>query len=102
MAHLDVAGIDYRLADGRPLLRDVSLRVGEAQRVALIGANGAGKTTLLRLITGDLAPDAGAVTRAGSLGVMRQCGTGDAVGARPPSGAPRPIRVAAAAAGAAE
>lgn len=102
MAHLDVAGIDYRLADGRPLLRDVSLRVGEAQRVALIGANGAGKTTLLRLITGDLAPDAGAVTRDGSLGVMRQFVTGDTVGALLLSVAPLPIRESAAALEAAE
>ncbi|GAA1487087.1 ABC-F family ATP-binding cassette domain-containing protein [Brachybacterium fresconis] len=72
MAYLDIAGIDYTLADGRPLLRDVSFRVGEAARVALIGANGAGKTTLLRLITGDLAPDSGAITQDGTLGVMRQ------------------------------
>ncbi|MBL8924182.1 MAG: ATP-binding cassette domain-containing protein [Myxococcaceae bacterium] len=32
------------------------------QRVAVTGLNGAGKTTLLRLITGELEPDAGAVT----------------------------------------
>ena len=31
-----------------------------------------GKTTLLRIITGDLVPHAGAVTRSGGLGVMRQ------------------------------
>lgn len=72
MAHLDIAGIDYTLADGRPLLSDVSFRVGEGARVALIGANGAGKTTLLRLITGDLSADSGAITQDGTLGVMRQ------------------------------
>src|SRR5699024_2346380 len=97
MAHLDVAGIDYRLADGRPLLRDVSLRVVEAQRVALIGANGAGKPTLLRLIPGDLAADAGGGARVGSLGVMRRVGTGGAEGALVRSLAPRPIRGPAAA-----
>lgn len=54
------------------LLDDVSFRVGEGAKVALVGANGAGKTTLLKIITGDLTPHAGAVTRSGGLGVMRQ------------------------------
>lgn len=59
-------------ADGRVLLRDVHLRVGEGAKVALIGPNGTGKTTLTRIIAGDLAPDEGAVTRSGGLAVMRQ------------------------------
>jgi ATPase subunit of ABC transporter with duplicated ATPase domains len=54
------------------LLEDVSFRVGDGQKVALVGANGAGKTTLLRIITGDLVPKEGVVTRTGGLGVMRQ------------------------------
>jgi ATPase subunit of ABC transporter with duplicated ATPase domains len=54
------------------LLDDVSFRVGEGAKVALVGANGAGKTTLLRIITGDLDPHAGTVVRSGGLGVMRQ------------------------------
>lgn len=72
MGHVDVAGVRYELPDGRVLLDDVSFRVGEGAKVALVGANGAGKTTLLRIITGDIAPHAGAVTRSGGLGVMRQ------------------------------
>ncbi|WP_109508480.1 ABC-F family ATP-binding cassette domain-containing protein [Nocardioides speluncae] len=72
MGHVDVAGIRYELPDGRVLLDDVSFRVGEGAKVALVGANGAGKTTLLRIVTGDLVPHAGAVTRSGGLGVMRQ------------------------------
>ncbi|MGB0100635.1 MAG: ATP-binding cassette domain-containing protein [Nocardioides sp.] len=72
MGHVDVAGVRYELPDGRLLLDDVSFRVGEGAKVALVGANGAGKTTLLRIITGDLTPHAGAVTRSGGLGVMRQ------------------------------
>jgi ATPase subunit of ABC transporter with duplicated ATPase domains len=72
MGHVDVAGVRYELPDGRVLLDDVSFRVGEGAKVALVGANGAGKTTLLRIITGDLVPHEGAVTRTGGLGVMRQ------------------------------
>ncbi len=72
MGHVDVAGVRYELPDGRVLLDDVSFRVGEGAKVALVGANGAGKTTVLRIITGDLAPHVGAVTRSGGLGVMRQ------------------------------
>jgi ATPase subunit of ABC transporter with duplicated ATPase domains len=64
--------VRFELPDGRVLLDDVSFRVGEGAKVALVGANGAGKTTLLRIITGDLVPHAGAVTRSGGLGVMRQ------------------------------
>ncbi|MCC6495471.1 MAG: ABC-F family ATP-binding cassette domain-containing protein [Propionibacteriaceae bacterium] len=72
MGHVDVAGVRYELPDGRVLLDDVSFRVGDGMKVALVGANGAGKSTLLRIITGDLAPHAGAITRSGGLGVMRQ------------------------------
>ncbi|HET6909415.1 MAG TPA: ATP-binding cassette domain-containing protein [Mycobacteriales bacterium] len=72
MGHLDVQRVSLTLPDGRPLLDEVSFRVGDGMKAALVGANGAGKTTLLRLITGDLAPSDGVVTQSGGLGVMRQ------------------------------
>jgi ATPase subunit of ABC transporter with duplicated ATPase domains len=72
VGHVDIAGVSFSLPDGRPLLRDVSLRVGEGAKIALIGPNGTGKTSLTRIISGDLVPDDGAVTRSGGLGVMRQ------------------------------
>ncbi|AXG14146.1 ABC-F family ATP-binding cassette domain-containing protein [Intrasporangium calvum] len=72
MGHVDVNSVTYTLPDGRVLLRDVSVRVGEGAKVALIGPNGTGKTTLTRIIAGDLDPHEGAVTRSGGLGVMRQ------------------------------
>ena len=72
MGYVDVTGIRHTLPDGRVLLDEVSFRVGEGVRAALVGENGAGKTTLLRIIAGDLVPEAGAVARVGGLGVMRQ------------------------------
>jgi ATPase subunit of ABC transporter with duplicated ATPase domains len=72
MGYVEVAGLGHVLADGRALLGDVSFRVGEGSKAALVGANGAGKTTLLRLIAGDDRPQVGTVIRVGGLGVMRQ------------------------------
>ncbi len=46
---------------GIPAMNDVSFEVGLGERRLIIGPNGAGKTTLFNLITGDLAPDAGAI-----------------------------------------
>ncbi|MFC3998160.1 ABC-F family ATP-binding cassette domain-containing protein [Nocardiopsis sediminis] len=72
MGHIDVAGVGYRLPDGRMLLDDVSFRIGEGMKAVLVGANGSGKTTLLRVVAGDEPPFEGAVTRSGRIGVMRQ------------------------------
>jgi ATPase subunit of ABC transporter with duplicated ATPase domains len=72
VGHVDINAVSFTLPDGRMLLRDVSVRVGEGAKVALIGPNGTGKTTLTRIIAGDLDPHEGAVTRSGGLGVMRQ------------------------------
>ncbi|MFO0673497.1 MAG: ABC-F family ATP-binding cassette domain-containing protein [Polyangiaceae bacterium] len=43
------------------VLRDVGLTVRRGERVAIIGANGLGKSTLLKIVTENLAPDAGTV-----------------------------------------
>ena len=43
MGQINVIGVEYALSDGRVLLNDVSFRVGDGTKVALIGANGVGK-----------------------------------------------------------
>ncbi|GIH23757.1 ABC transporter ATP-binding protein [Acrocarpospora phusangensis] len=72
MGHVEVGHLTYVLPDGRPLLDDVSFRIGEGVKAALVGPNGAGKTTLMRLISGDVQPVEGSVASSGGLGVMRQ------------------------------
>ena len=52
---------------GRPLIRDVWVRVLRGDRLAIVGPNGAGKTTLLRLFTGALTPDAGIANHGSNL-----------------------------------
>jgi len=70
--HLEVGHLSLVLPDGRTLLDDVTFRVGDGAKVALVGANGSGKTTLLHMIAGDLTPSSGTISRSGGLGVMRQ------------------------------
>lgn len=72
MGYVDVAAVGHILPDGRELFADVSFRVGEGAKVALVGPNGAGKTTLLRMVAGDLPVRTGTIARSGGLGVMRQ------------------------------
>ncbi|MBB0245786.1 ATP-binding cassette domain-containing protein [Streptomyces alkaliphilus] len=72
MGHVEAAHLEYHLPDGRPLLDDVSFRVGEGSAAALVGPNGAGKSTLMRLVAGELTPHAGKVTVSGGIGVMPQ------------------------------
>jgi ATPase subunit of ABC transporter with duplicated ATPase domains len=58
----------------RTLFGDASFQLNPGERYGLVGANGSGKTTLLRILSGDLAPDAGTVSVAKRLrlGVLRQ------------------------------
>ena len=52
---------------GRPIVEGLSLRIGDKDRVGLVGPNGSGKTTLLRLIAREQVPDGGAVHRAKTM-----------------------------------
>ncbi|MCX7376049.1 MAG: ABC-F family ATP-binding cassette domain-containing protein [Alphaproteobacteria bacterium] len=54
---------------GAPILRGLSLRVDQEDRIALLGANGNGKSTLAKLIAGKLEPDSGTMHRSGKLRV---------------------------------
>ncbi|WP_205478445.1 ABC-F family ATP-binding cassette domain-containing protein [Sphingomonas arenae] len=51
----------------RTIIRDFTLRIQRGDRIGIVGANGAGKTTLLKLLTGEIEPDHGTITRAKTL-----------------------------------
>ncbi|WP_136658302.1 ABC-F family ATP-binding cassette domain-containing protein [Nitratireductor sp. XY-223] len=51
----------------RKIVADFSIRVQRGDRIGLVGPNGVGKTTLLKLLTGELAPDAGTVRLGANL-----------------------------------
>ncbi|MFP5363689.1 MAG: ABC-F family ATP-binding cassette domain-containing protein [Thermoleophilia bacterium] len=68
---LDAVDVQLAFADGPPLLRDLTWRLGPGDRVALVGVNGSGKTTLLSLLAGALQPDAGEVQRGATVRLAR-------------------------------
>jgi ATP-binding cassette subfamily F protein uup len=56
----EVKDISYSW-EGKPVIRDFSVRIMRGDRIGIIGPNGVGKTTLLNLLLGRLAPDRGQV-----------------------------------------
>jgi ATP-binding cassette subfamily F protein 3 len=58
------AGVDF---GATTLFRDVAFTVSAGDRWGVVGRNGTGKTTLFRLLTGDLEPSHGTVTRQSNL-----------------------------------
>jgi ABC-2 type transport system ATP-binding protein len=58
---IDVHGLGKSFG-GRPVVRDVSLRVERGQIYGFLGPNGSGKTTTIRMLCGLLTPDAGSGT----------------------------------------
>ncbi|MBX6747344.1 MAG: ABC-F family ATP-binding cassette domain-containing protein, partial [Acetobacteraceae bacterium] len=57
---LSRASVGY---DGRPVLRNLDLRLDQDDRIALLGANGNGKSTLAKLFAGRLQPLSGEIHR---------------------------------------
>ncbi len=56
----------------RILFEEVSATFFAGRRYAISGPNGAGKTTMMRILTGDIEPTKGDVTRPKKFGILRQ------------------------------
>ena len=88
MILIDAAGLTATRPN-RPLFADVSLTLGDGDRVGVVGINGCGKSTLLRMLAREAFPEAGEVRwgRNARVGFLTQqpelpAGTArDAVGA---------------------
>ncbi|HTO23909.1 MAG TPA: ABC-F family ATP-binding cassette domain-containing protein, partial [Spirochaetia bacterium] len=59
---LSLDGVAKTLVDA-PLFQDVTLGIDAGEKVGFIGKNGSGKSTFLKLLTGEILPDAGTVSR---------------------------------------
>lgn len=62
--NMDGAAVGY---GGPPVLRKLSLRIDQDDRIALLGRNGEGKSTLSKLLAGKLDPSEGRITRSSKL-----------------------------------
>src|ERR1700688_31435 len=56
----------------RILFEDVTTTFQSGRRYAVTGPNGAGKSTLMKIITGEIEPSKGSVTRPKKMGVLSQ------------------------------
>ena len=80
MAVLTVSNLSKTFVE-RKLFENISFHLEKGDKVGLIGANGVGKTTLFKIITGQLSPTGGGVSKEKNLtfGYMEQhsCSTPD-------------------------
>src|SRR5450631_3561204 len=68
---LSINNISMRFG-ARILFEDVTTAFLAGRRYAITGPNGAGKSTLMKILTGEIEPSKGSVTRPKKLGILRQ------------------------------
>ncbi|NAW65807.1 ABC-F family ATPase [Photobacterium halotolerans] len=59
---ITTANITMQFGD-KPLFENISVKFGEGNRYGLIGANGCGKSTFMKILSGELEPSAGVVSK---------------------------------------
>ncbi|MFT7059217.1 MAG: ATP-binding cassette subfamily F protein 3 [Pseudorhodobacter sp.] len=64
---INIEGVSVGYDGGPPVLRKLSLRIDQDDRIALLGRNGEGKSTLSKLLAGKLKPIGGSMTRSSKL-----------------------------------
>jgi ATP-binding cassette subfamily F protein 3 len=64
-----VDGVSVGYDPKNPVLKRVTLRIDNDDRIALLGSNGNGKSTLVKLLANRLAPFSGKITRADKISI---------------------------------
>ncbi len=62
----DIRDVTFSYQSGRPVLKNISLKIHPKQKIALVGYNGSGKTTLVKLLLRLYDPDSGVICRNGT------------------------------------
>src|SRR5687768_15684846 len=68
---ISVSDVSMRYGS-KVLFEEVTTAFHPGRRYGLTGPNGAGKSTFMKLLTGELPPQKGTVTRPAKMGVLRQ------------------------------
>src|SRR6266478_5454304 len=68
---LSINNISMRFG-ARILFEEVNTTFISGRRYAISGPNGAGKSTLMKILTGEIDPEKGSVSRPKKIGVLRQ------------------------------
>lgn len=71
MANIQVIGVSKAYGP-KKLFEDVNVAFTEGKRYGLTGPNGAGKSTFMKILSGDLEPDSGTVSRPKKTQVLEQ------------------------------
>jgi ATP-binding cassette subfamily F protein uup len=67
---IEAENVSYAWADGKTVIRDLSIVIRRGEKIGILGPNGAGKTTLIKLLLGQLAPTSGSVKHGTNLEVV--------------------------------
>ena len=61
MTALELKNVKFAYPNGFEALHGINLKIGQGEKVAIIGENGAGKTTMAKMTNGLLRPTSGEV-----------------------------------------
>jgi len=79
MNFISLSNVIFSYDNADNLFDGVSVTFNSTDKVAIIGDNGTGKTTLLKLLSGELLPDSGKITRGASIYMLNQINSTDSM-----------------------